>query len=215
MRHEAARGVGRRTVPRQGAYIPYLERGYDVQFVLRKISFDMIYSESKDIKSIKKQSYNAFLTSLRKKKTGRMGFTLVELLICIAIIGTLAAMGTIRYNKLLTQTKYKMAETQLMKLETYIDYYLQEHGELPETLDDLGMGPFLDPWGNPYRYHALENVPPGHWRKDRFLVPLNTDYDLWSAGPDGQSISPLTAMQSRDDIIRANDGAYIGPASQY
>jgi general secretion pathway protein G len=49
-------------------------------------------------------------------------------------------------------------------------------------------------------------------RKDRFLVPINSDFDLYSMGKDGESVPPLTAQKSRDDIIRANDGAYIGPA---
>jgi len=52
-------------------------------------------------------------------------------------------------------------------------------------------------------------------RKDRFLVPLNSDYDLYSEGKDGESMAPLSAPQSQDDVVRANDGAYIGLASQY
>ena len=55
----------------------------------------------------------------------------------------------------------------------------------------------------------------GQARKDRFLVPLNSDYDLYSAGKDGKSRPPLSAQMSQDDIVRANDGAYIGLASQY
>jgi general secretion pathway protein G len=47
------------------------------------------------------------------------------------------------------------------------------------------------------------------------VVPINTDYDLYSMGKDGKSQPPLTAKDSRDDIIRANDGAYIGPAEGY
>jgi general secretion pathway protein G len=52
-------------------------------------------------------------------------------------------------------------------------------------------------------------------RKDRFLVPINTFFDLYSMGKDGQSVSPLTAQASRDDVIWANDGAFIGRASDY
>jgi general secretion pathway protein G len=44
---------------------------------------------------------------------------------------------------------------------------------------------------------------------------LNSTYDLYSKRKDGQSSSPLTAKASRDDIIRANDGGYIGLASAY
>ena len=52
-------------------------------------------------------------------------------------------------------------------------------------------------------------------RKDRFLVPINTNFDLYSMGPDGKSVPPLTAQASQDDIIWASDGEYIGPAAQY
>ena len=52
-------------------------------------------------------------------------------------------------------------------------------------------------------------------RKDRNLVPINTDYDLYSKGPDGASSPPLTARAGQDDIVRANDGAYIGVAADY
>jgi general secretion pathway protein G len=55
----------------------------------------------------------------------------------------------------------------------------------------------------------------GKARKNQFLVPLNSDYDLYSTGQDGDSQSPLKAKVSRDDIIRANDGAYIGLAAAY
>jgi hypothetical protein len=52
-------------------------------------------------------------------------------------------------------------------------------------------------------------------RKDHNLHPINTDFDLYSMGPDGQSEAALTAKASRDDIIRASDGAFIGKASNY
>jgi general secretion pathway protein G len=52
-------------------------------------------------------------------------------------------------------------------------------------------------------------------RKDRFLHPLNTDYDLYSTGADGKTKAPLAAKDSQDDIIRANDGAYIGVAANF
>ena len=55
----------------------------------------------------------------------------------------------------------------------------------------------------------------GQARKDRFLVPLNSDYDLYSMGPDGKSSSPITAKPSQDDIIRAADGSYVGPAIDF
>jgi general secretion pathway protein G len=52
-------------------------------------------------------------------------------------------------------------------------------------------------------------------RKDKNLVPINTDFDLYSLGKDGESVGPLTAIPSRDDIVRANNGSYIGRADSY
>ena len=51
-----------------------------------------------------------------------------------------------------------------------------------------------DPWGNPYGYLNLgDKNANGHARKDHSLVPINTDFDLYSMGPDGRSSPPLTA----------------------
>jgi len=52
-------------------------------------------------------------------------------------------------------------------------------------------------------------------RKDGKLVPINTNYDLYSFGKDSKSKAPLRAKDSHDDIIYANDGGYIGLASEF
>jgi len=55
----------------------------------------------------------------------------------------------------------------------------------------------------------------GAARKDGRLVPINTNYDLCSFGKDSKSKAPLRAKDSHDDIIYANDGGYIGLASEF
>jgi general secretion pathway protein G len=80
------------------------------------------------------------------------------------------------------------------------------------------MDELKDPWGNPYQYLSFETVKgndKGKFRKDRNLVPINSDYDLYSMGPDGKSSGPLTAAASRDDIIRAGNGSFVGIAEDY
>jgi general secretion pathway protein G len=52
-------------------------------------------------------------------------------------------------------------------------------------------------------------------RKDQFLFPLNSDYDLFSLGINGITKVALGHPESMDDVIRANDGGYFGLASQY
>ncbi len=59
------------------------------------------------------------------------------------------------------------------------------------------------------------NASRGRPRKDRFLHPINSDYDLYSMGKDGESVEPLTARKSHDDIIRANDGSFVGLAAEF
>ena len=98
-------------------------------------------------------------------------------------------------------------------LSQNITEYNLTNGSLPAALSDIGSA-LTDPWGNPYQYIPIGKGK-GGFRKDRFLVPINTDYDLYSMGPDGASVGPLTAAPSRDDIIRANDGGFIGLASEF
>ena len=52
-------------------------------------------------------------------------------------------------------------------------------------------------------------------RKDHFLVPVNSDFDLYSMGADGNSQAPFTAEASYDDIVRADDGRYVGLVSEF
>ncbi len=59
------------------------------------------------------------------------------------------------------------------------------------------------------------NASKGKPRKDRFLHPINSDYDLYSMGKDGESVEPLTAKKSHDDVIRANDGGFVGLAVEF
>jgi general secretion pathway protein G len=90
---------------------------------------------------------------------------------------------------------------------------------LPPTLTGIGRGDMLDPWGRPYIYYpfpeAQGHAPPAGARRDRFLVPVNSEYDLYSQGKDGETSIAFTARASRDDVVRANDGGFIGLASTF
>ena len=74
----------------------------------------------------------------------------------------------------------------------------------------------LDPWGNAYVYQSFTGLKgKGKMRKDKSLNPLNTQYDLYSLGRDGDSRLPLAPKVSHDDVILAFDGAFIGLASDF
>jgi general secretion pathway protein G len=118
------------------------------------------------------------------------GFTLVELLVVLAILGLLVALAAPRVIRYLSGAKVDTARIQIQELGSVLDLYHLEVGRYPA--DDEGLqalverppeadnwnGPYLknrnsliDPWGRPYLYRR-----PGQ----------HGEYDLYSLGADGQ-----------------------------
>ena len=170
---------------------------------------------------VRRQWVRAFgMVTQPGRVTSCRGLTIIELLITISIVGLLAGIGAPIFTGYLETAKNTKAIADIRNiLETGINLYEFANGSIPISLADLEQGGgILDPWGNTYSYLNFAAAGPswkGKARKDRFLVPLNSDYDLFSKGKDGKSVSPLTSKLSWDDIIRANDGGYVGLASDY
>ena len=142
-------------------------------------------------------------------------YTLIEAMIVLAIATVLASIAYPTYSNFIDQTDMTMAEKDLVMIDMEMEEYFALNGAYPPDLATIGKD-IEDPWGNPYQYLNMATTDGnGAKRKDHNLVPINTDYDLFSMGPDGRSTGPLTASQSRDDIIRANNGEYIGSAADY
>ena len=133
-------------------------------------------------------------------------------IVVTAILATIAIPNYISYRE---KARLARVISEMKGLEMDIIAYATENGVFPPNLAAIGRSGLPDPWGNPYQYLPVEGTPPGRLRKDRFMVPVNTDFDLYSMGEDGRSQPPFTARASRDDIVRCNNGAYIGPASEY
>ena len=144
------------------------------------------------------------------------GLTVIELTVALGILGVLTAIAVPAYQDYRTRIRNDQARRDIAVLAAGVERYRTESRAYPATLAEAGMGTMLDPWGNAYQYlNMSDRGARGHARKDHSLVPINTDFDLYSMGPDGRSAPPLTAQMSRDDIVRANNGAFIGPASEY
>jgi general secretion pathway protein G len=155
---------------------------------------------------------------MRAAPATRAGYTLVELMLTVAITGTLAAIAIPNYRGYVERARVASCVSDIRNIATEIDGFEVDRGRLPTDLTEIGYDTWKDPWGNLYAYLPLQPPPAmglAAARKDRFLVPINSDYDLYSRGADGLTAAPLTAMQSQDDVIRASNGSFIGLASSF
>lgn len=129
------------------------------------------------------------LRHCRLKHRGARGFTLLELLVVMVIIGLLAGYVAPKYFSQIGKSEIKAARAQIDALEKALDQYRLDTGRYPTTEQGLGalvtrpseeskwQGPYLrrdvpeDPWGKPYQYR----IPGEH-----------NEFDLYSLGKDGQ-----------------------------
>jgi general secretion pathway protein G len=153
--------------------------------------------------------------SVHRTGCRRAGFTLIELTIGMAIAAILGSIAMQSYSNYRERVMVRQAISDISALNANVRHYMTDNRVPPASLAAAGAPGKLDPWGNPYVYTDLTTANIGQARKNKNLVPINSEFDLYSMGKDGQSAAPLTAANSRDDIILANDGSYIGLASDY
>jgi general secretion pathway protein G len=128
-----------------------------------------------------------------KRNLGEEGFTLLEVLVVVAILGVLTTIVGPSLFKNVDKSRQVTARTQLEIFKVALSNYNLDTGGYPTTLQGLDAlvkkpmtppipdnwdGPYiekipLDPWGSPYQY-----VSPGRYNKG--------SYDLWSMGKDGR-----------------------------
>ena len=123
-----------------------------------------------------------------KTRRRHRGFTLVEMLLVITIIGILAALVVPKMMGRSEQARQSAARADVASIKTALDAYEVDNGNYPKALADLiqaprqarnWRGPYLDkippdPWGNEYQY-----AQPGRQNANSF--------DLSSIGPDGKA----------------------------
>ncbi len=224
------------------------------------------------------------------------GFSLIELMLAVSIVGVLAALAVPNYMEFIEKARVARSISELHGLAKDIKGFALAVGAYPNNLADVGRSTMLDPWGTPYEYYRINcgtvedtinlaklklrrknsprmipasytfstdrkwalslTVDHGQYqaslylaaaggngggngggsgnsggngggngsgsncsengaRKDRHLHPISSDFDLYSMGKDGDSVKPLTAQKSHDDVIRASDGGYYGLAKNF
>lgn len=184
----------------------------EAQIRMPKTSTPLAASHSVRIKGV--------LGSVRKRLASSRGveitgFTLIELLIVMAIISVLATIAYYKYSVFIDQTKETKAIADLKQIAQLIEEFKEAKGRYPSGLSELERGEFKDPWGNPYQYvNISEDDKKGadkqKARRDRNQKPINTYFDLWSNGADGDYQQQVNGAKSRDDIIYAWDGSFVG-----
>lgn len=251
------------------------------------------------------------------------GFSLIELMLAVSIMGVLAALAVPNYMEFIEKARVARAISELHGLAKDIKGFALAVGTYPNSLTDVGLTTRLDPWGTPYEYYRVNcgtidditslaklklrrknspqmipasytfsadnewpvpltvdhdqpqgylhlvaaggngggnaggasggnggsngnggnnsnsgggnaggnsnsnaggngggngggsNCGQGGARKDRHLHPISSDFDLYSMGKDKDSVKPLTAQKSHDDVIRASDGGFYGLARNF
>ena len=149
-------------------------------------------------------------TEKREPNVGEQGFTLVEMLVVITIIGLIMGLIGPRVLNYLSESKVKAARIQLQSFASALDLYYLDAGRYPSTAEGLAAlvkqtpgvaawnGPYLkggsvptDPWNNPYVYRA-----PGE----------HGPYDILSYGSDGQEGGTgVAADLSLENITAKNE----------
>jgi general secretion pathway protein G len=123
-------------------------------------------------------------------RDGEHGFTLVEMLVVITIIGLIMALVGPRVLNYLSESKVKAARIQIESLSSALDLFYLDNGHYPSTAEGLPAlvqrpgnsgswnGPYLktaavpaDPWGRPYLYKSPGDHAP---------------YEITSYGPSGE-----------------------------
>jgi general secretion pathway protein G len=118
------------------------------------------------------------------------GFTLLELLVVMVIIGLLASYVAPRFFNQISKSEVKAARAQLDAFDKALGAYRLDVGRYPTT--DQGLQALVEPpqaehkWGGPY---LAKSVPPDPWGRPyiyRQPGEQNHDYELLSLGKDGQ-----------------------------
>ena len=142
------------------------------------------------------------------------GVTRLEVIATLAALLVLASIAIPAFSGYVERSRVARAVSDIGTTSLQLHRWQRDTGTLPVTLAEAGLGG-TDPWGRPYIYLRVGGASDRQLRKDGDDAPINTDFDLYSMGADGETAAPLPAQKSRDDVVRADDGAYIGLAINY
>jgi len=141
------------------------------------------------------------------------GVTIIELIIAMALVAMLASITLPALTGYVARARDNRAIGDIGRISVELYRWRTANGGVfPDSLDDTNIEVPLDPWGNAYHYVNAETAGAGALRTNADGNASNNDFDLYSDGADGDSATSLVDDTSADDIVRTNNGAYIGKA---
>jgi general secretion pathway protein G len=138
------------------------------------------------------------------------GFTIMALVALLSAMAIPAVTGYVERAR----NNRAIGEIGRVSIELY-KWRTNNGGVFPASLVATNIELGADPWGNAYAYLNIETAGVADARKDKNLNPVNSDFDLYSNGPDGETQRNFSSGKGRDDIVRANNGAFVGVAGDY
>lgn len=141
----------------------------------------------------------------------KRGFTLIEILIVLTILVVLSMIGLSTLSEFKIRARVSRAASEIRFLEREINAHALETGTLPGSFADLKIEALTDPWGRAYVYHPYDA---GNMR-EKAGSELNNDYDLYSLGVDGLFHQSIAQPGGKDDVIRVDQGRWVGLAEKY
>ena len=124
-------------------------------------------------------------SACRWRKSVQLGFTLIELMIVMAIILVLATIASVHYRNAVLRSREAVLKTDLKVMNDAINYYTRDKEAAPQSLDDLVSGQYLG---------AIPNDPMTQ-TKDWVTVNCDTLLD-----PD-QTITGICSVHSASDAV--------------
>ena len=127
------------------------------------------------------------------RRAAREGFTLIEILLVVVIIGILAALAAPRLGGRVQEARVPAARSDIQSVGTALRLFELDNGTYPAALQGLLTDPGANNWRGPYLEKGMPRDPWGNGYVYRFPGTHNPHgYDLMSLGPDG--------VESPDDI---------------
>jgi general secretion pathway protein G len=126
------------------------------------------------------------MTAVRRRRPSRRGFTLMEVLLVLAILVVLGSIVTVSVFRMQVNAYRDSARTQIKSFETAIQAYQLDVGQLPRTLEDLNAPPGDLPnpakWKGPY---FDKQIPLDPWDRQYSFEADESGYLIASSGPNG------------------------------